>query len=249
MTPFALRRAIARGRHRDAARECWDASARLATPLLPAEWCEQKEGVEGCHGQEPPLREANTARSVVCGVAFRSAVDESHRAPEVGTALVEVLIAILIMGIGLLALLTLFPLGAIEMAQAIRDDRTAAVAADAVALGEAGEELVTRTMDFVKVSLAQGSADAHMAAQLREDYERLADQTEGLDLRLQELQQAFPRDEIQPYLGPLLAQLRSIKWRIVAVVHLLSLVESDERSQSSGRTSGYARETVVTPRW
>ena len=166
------------------------------------------------------------------------------RATEGGAALVEVLIAIFIMGIGLLALLTLFPLGAIEMAQAIQDDRTAAVAADAIALSEAGKELVSRTMDFVKVSLSNGSADTDTAAQLRDDYERLGRQGEGLELRLQALQHAFPRDEIQPYLGPLLVQLRSIKWRIVAVVHLLSLLESEQLSQSSRRNLGYLPETV-----
>src|SRR3954464_8722899 len=40
-----------------------------------------------------------------------------------GVTLVEVLVAILITAVGLLALLTLFPLGALEMAQAIKDDR------------------------------------------------------------------------------------------------------------------------------
>ena len=103
-----------------------------------------------------PIRQGASYAALLSALLSTSRI----RASEVGVALIEVLIAILIMGIGLLALLTLFPLGAIEMAQAIRDDRTAAVAADAVALGEAGEELVTRTMDFVKVSLAQGSADA-----------------------------------------------------------------------------------------
>jgi hypothetical protein len=150
----------------------------------------------------------------------------STRATEGGAALLEVLIAIFMTGIGLLALLTLFPIGAIEMAQAIPDDRTAAVAADAMALGEAGEELVSRTTDFVRLALSSGSADPHVAARLSEGYERLAGQAEGLEVRLQELRQAFPRDEIQPYLGPLLAQLRSIRWRIIAVSHLLSLLET-----------------------
>jgi hypothetical protein len=39
-----------------------------------------------------------------------------------GTTLVEVLVAIFVMGIGMIALLTLFPLGAIRMAQAIQDN-------------------------------------------------------------------------------------------------------------------------------
>jgi prepilin-type N-terminal cleavage/methylation domain-containing protein len=46
-----------------------------------------------------------------------------------GVTLVEVLVAIFIMGIGMLALLTLFPLGAVSMAQALRDDRVASSAA------------------------------------------------------------------------------------------------------------------------
>ncbi len=42
-----------------------------------------------------------------------------------GLSLAEVLIAIFVVGIGLLAVLTLFPLGAMSMARAIKDDRTA----------------------------------------------------------------------------------------------------------------------------
>jgi hypothetical protein len=42
-----------------------------------------------------------------------------------GSTLVEVLIAIFVMGIGLIALLTLFPLGALRMAKAIHDDKCA----------------------------------------------------------------------------------------------------------------------------
>ncbi len=44
--------------------------------------------------------------------------------------LLEVLVAIFIMGVGLLAILTLFPLGALSMAQAVREDRAAAIAAN-----------------------------------------------------------------------------------------------------------------------
>ena len=45
-----------------------------------------------------------------------------------GITLIEVLVAIFIMAIGLLALLTLFPLGALRMSQALQNDRTAACA-------------------------------------------------------------------------------------------------------------------------
>src|SRR4051812_30334878 len=51
-----------------------------------------------------------------------------------GVTLIEVLAAIFIMGIGMLALFTLFPLGALSMARAVRDDRAAVVAANASAL-------------------------------------------------------------------------------------------------------------------
>jgi hypothetical protein len=54
-----------------------------------------------------------------------------------GATLVEVLVAIFIMAIGLLTILTLFPLGAMSMAQAIQDDRAAHAAANAMALAQA----------------------------------------------------------------------------------------------------------------
>jgi hypothetical protein len=55
-----------------------------------------------------------------------------------GVTLVEVLVAIFLMGVGMLALLTLFPVGAISMARALKDDRcaTAAANADAVATAQ-----------------------------------------------------------------------------------------------------------------
>jgi hypothetical protein len=53
-----------------------------------------------------------------------------------GTTLVEVLMAIFIMAIGLLSLLTLFPLGVLSMAQAIKDDRTAHSAHNAAAIAK-----------------------------------------------------------------------------------------------------------------
>ena len=48
-----------------------------------------------------------------------------------GVTLLEVLTAIFIMGVGLLAILTLFPLGALSMARAVRDDRAATIGANA----------------------------------------------------------------------------------------------------------------------
>jgi len=54
-----------------------------------------------------------------------------------GATLVEVLVAIFVMGIGLLAMLALFPLGVLSMAQAIQDDRAAHAAANASAMAVA----------------------------------------------------------------------------------------------------------------
>src|SRR5262245_53594734 len=53
-----------------------------------------------------------------------------------GVTLVEVLVAIFVMGIGMLALLTLFPLGALTMAQAIKDDRAGNAVANAAAIAK-----------------------------------------------------------------------------------------------------------------
>ena len=50
-----------------------------------------------------------------------------------GVTLIEVLVAIFVAALGLLALLSLFPLGALSMAQAIRDDRVALTASNAAA--------------------------------------------------------------------------------------------------------------------
>lgn len=53
-----------------------------------------------------------------------------------GATLIEVLVAIFVMAIGLLALLTLFPIGVLTMAQAIQDERAAQSAVNATALAQ-----------------------------------------------------------------------------------------------------------------
>src|SRR5438876_5455314 len=60
-----------------------------------------------------------------------------HHRTRTGATLTEVLVAIFVMAIGLLALLTLFPLGALSMAQAIKDNRTAHSGKNAFAIAEA----------------------------------------------------------------------------------------------------------------
>jgi hypothetical protein len=54
-----------------------------------------------------------------------------------GTTLIEVLVAIFVTALGLLGILALFPLGAVSMAQAIKDSRCAQASANAFALAEA----------------------------------------------------------------------------------------------------------------
>jgi hypothetical protein len=54
-----------------------------------------------------------------------------------GVNLIEVLVSIFIMAIGLIALLTLFPVGAISMRQSLQDSRAAQVAANAAAMANA----------------------------------------------------------------------------------------------------------------
>ena len=144
---------------------------------------------------------------------------------QAGITLVEVLVAIFVMGVGLLALLQLFPVGALEMARAIKDDRTAAVAAEASALSRAGEDLLARTTDFVEDSLSKGSADPEIVAQLLLGYDDLAVQAADLEADLGELEAFFPRNQIQPHVGPLLAQIRQIQARIDVIMRLLWLLK------------------------
>lgn len=59
---------------------------------------------------------------------------QGRRRVREGVTLIEVLVAIFIMALGMMALLTLFPLGALRMAQAIQDDRTASCATNANAI-------------------------------------------------------------------------------------------------------------------
>ncbi len=62
--------------------------------------------------------------------------DETTMKNRAGATLVEVLVAIFVMGIGLLALLTMFPIGILTMRQAIIDQRTAHVVQNAIEIAE-----------------------------------------------------------------------------------------------------------------
>ena len=144
---------------------------------------------------------------------------------DAGVTLTEVLVTIFILAVGLLALLALFPLGALSMAQAIKDDRTAAFADDAAVFAIDGQRLLDDTAHFVEDSLLQGVVSPAAAAALRDQYEFFLDQADDLELRLEELRTLFPPQLIQPHAGPLLAQIHAIKARLKPIVRLLSVVE------------------------
>lgn len=142
-----------------------------------------------------------------------------------GVTLTEVLLAIFVMGIGLLALLTLFPLGALTMAQAIRDDRAGAIAGQATVLSAHAEDLVSRTREFVQESLLKGSVDLDVMARLQEDYEQLALDASFIEIQLEDLQSSFPPPQIERYTAPLLAEIRAIQNRISHIRRMFSLVD------------------------
>lgn len=78
----------------------------------------------------------------------------SHRA---GLTLVEVLVAIFIMGVGLLAIMTLFPLGILNYGQAMQDDRVAQAAANAAAIANLFD---LRNDSTISATFAQRSVSA-----------------------------------------------------------------------------------------
>lgn len=148
----------------------------------------------------------------------------ARRRARAGITLVEVLVAIFITGVGLLALLTLFPLGAMEMARATQDDRAAAIARDAATLSEDGLELLSRTRRYVLVSLSRRSADPQTAATLQKEYEELGAGAADLEGRLGQLQPNVTDPRIQRLLQRLLAQSRSIRVHSEVLADLLGLL-------------------------
>ncbi|MCI0703606.1 MAG: prepilin-type N-terminal cleavage/methylation domain-containing protein, partial [Planctomycetia bacterium] len=104
-----------------------------------------------------------------------------------GVTLLEVLTAIFITGVALLALLVLFPLGAMAMAQAIKDDRAGNIKDDAITFSQDGVDLLSRTGDFVSESMTNGKADSATAAELRKEYEALSERAAKLEAQLKEL--------------------------------------------------------------
>ena len=128
------------------------------------------------------------------------------------------------MGIGLLAVLTLFPLGALQMAQAIKDDRAGQAAANAIALSEQGQELLGRTRDFVLFSAQTGSADPKLVAALRADYGDLSVQAAEVETQLREVRPLATNPKARQLVDRLLLQIRTIKLGLDALSRLLHLL-------------------------
>jgi prepilin-type N-terminal cleavage/methylation domain-containing protein len=143
-----------------------------------------------------------------------------------GVTLLEVLVAIFVMGIGLLALLTLFPLGAISMAGAIQDDRAAHIAQDAMSLSQTGEDVLRQTGVFVAVSLNNTSADPKTILELRTKYEGLVLQAAHLEGQLQQLRRGLTSLKDKRKVDLLLAQIRAIKQGFYTIVQLLLMLEN-----------------------
>jgi hypothetical protein len=142
-----------------------------------------------------------------------------------GVTLLEVLVAIFFTGIGLLALLTLFPLGALSLAQAIQDDRADAVVAGADAMTAAAGKLLPATGEFLYQSLNNQSADPKAAAQLRQGYERLAAIAATIDAQLHDLAPNVTAPHPKRLLRRLMIEIRSIREAAEAMVRLLRLLE------------------------
>src|SRR5262245_59642427 len=81
-----------------------------------------------------PFRSIHPKWCLMAQAALDTWPGRKRRTNEAGTTLLEVLIALGILAVGAVAVFTLFPLGVLEVARAIKDDRTAAVAAHAVDL-------------------------------------------------------------------------------------------------------------------
>ncbi|MBM4068864.1 MAG: prepilin-type N-terminal cleavage/methylation domain-containing protein [Planctomycetes bacterium] len=73
----------------------------------------------------------------------------SARQARSGMTLIEVLVAIFVMGIGLIALLALFPIGVLRMAQAIQDGRTGHIAKNADAVAAAKGARTDAQLNFI----------------------------------------------------------------------------------------------------
>ena len=148
-----------------------------------------------------------------------------ERHPRRAVTLLEVLVVIFIMGIGLLALLTLFPLGALSLAQSVNDDRAGAIAIRAQALHGAGADLLERTNEFIADSLISGP-DCQRTAALTGEYQELAREAKGIEADLLKLQQALKlTPKAQRQIDQLLVQIRAIQRTLRSLAAILSLLD------------------------
>jgi hypothetical protein len=152
---------------------------------------------------------------------------------EAGVSLIEVLVAIFITGIGLLALLTLFPLGVFGLSQEIQDDRAAKLALDADAFSKAGEALLAQSREFIFDSFVRGSADPDRAAELRAAFEKLGLQAADLEKRLAELEPLVQGPRARWHFLVSLMQIKAIQGSAGKMIRSLRLLEPPNPPQDS----------------
>lgn len=162
-----------------------------------------------------------TRAQVVYGV-------RSDRMPRRGVTLVEVLVAIFVMGIGLLALLTLFPVGALELAQAINDDRAGKVASDAAIFSEESKKVLEQTRSFVTKTLLTRKVDSNAAEFLRSECQKLSLRAEDLETRLRALRPLITEPPTHRLLDSLLVQINAIRQSFDSLTCLLRILEDRE---------------------
>src|SRR5262245_31428466 len=155
-------------------------------------------------------------------------VEQCRRA---GITLLEVLVSIFVTGIGLLALLALFPLGLLDIAQAIKDDRAGEAAISAVALSEAGEELLARTEEFIAESLANRSVDPKSVIALRMGFEALAGQAADVEDQLVDLEPLIQKPKLKRKYAKSLAEIDAIQYGIGKMIDLFRLFEGPNPPQ------------------
>jgi len=155
------------------------------------------------------------------GTWSRQAVPSRRR----GVTLLEVLAAIVIVGVGMMALLVLFPLGALSMARAVQDDRAANIARDSVTLSLDGMDALAQTRVYLTVSLAVGKADPTTAGKLRDVYEGLAVRAAEIEYRLRQLAPDITDPIVQQQIERLLKQIGAIKSGFDKLAYLMGLIE------------------------
>jgi|SRR5262245_14307801 len=156
----------------------------------------------------------------------RPGADPAGPSRRPGVTLLEVLVAIFITGIGLLALINLFSLAVLNMAQRVNDDRMGKIVLQTDALVAAADVLLPATGDFLAASLNQGSADPQAAGELRVGYEKLGDLAADLEARLKDIAPIVQDPVARKQLRIALDAIERIQAATAIMEELLTLLET-----------------------